>query len=115
MLARPALLPRLAGVDAATAARVSWLGVMVGAREVALGIGTLDGLRGGGDARAWLVAGALSDVGDAAAFGRATARGQVAPALGALAAVTALGSAATQLLSLRAGGRAARRSSSPRP
>jgi hypothetical protein len=93
MLARPALLPRLMGVDKGTAARVSWLPLMVGAREVALGAGTYAALASGGDARWWLAGSAASDAVDAAAFGRAVRRGHVQPVLGALVALTAAGSA----------------------
>ena len=96
MLARPALLPRVLGVDAATAARVSWISVMLGAREVALGAGTLRALRRGG-VTPWVVGSALSDVADAFALGSATVRGHVRPVLGALAAASAGGTAAVQL------------------
>jgi hypothetical protein len=101
MLARPALLPRVVGVGSATAARVSWLGLMVGARELALGVGTLNALRRHRDVGPWLLGGALSDVADAAAFAGATARRDVQPVLGALVALTAAGSAVTLIASWR--------------
>lgn len=95
MLARPALVPRLLGVDASTAARVSWIGVMLGAREVALGVGTLRSLRRG-DWTPWVVGSALCDAADALALGSATVRGHVRPVHGALASLSAAGSAAVQ-------------------
>jgi hypothetical protein len=45
----------------------------------------------------------LSDAGDAVAFGRATARGNVGKAFGAFAAVTAALAAATSAAALRGG------------
>jgi hypothetical protein len=112
MLARPELLPRLVGVDAATAARVAWLGRMLGAREVALGAGTLAALRrgpgggpgGGPGAASWLLGSALSDAVDAAAFGGAVARGHVRPVFGALVTATAAASAGVGLAGWRRSG-----------
>jgi hypothetical protein len=108
MLARPELLPRLAGVDAATAARVAWLGRMLGAREVALGAGTLVALRRGSGAESgagsWLLGSALSDAVDAVAFGGAVARGHVRPVFGALVTATAAAGAGVGLAGWRATG-----------
>jgi hypothetical protein len=105
MLARPELLPRLVGVDAATAARVAWLGRMLGAREVALGAGTLAALRrgpgSGPGAASWLLGSALSDAVDAAAFGGAVAHGHVRPVFGALVTATAAASAGVGLAGWR--------------
>jgi hypothetical protein len=100
MLARPELLPRTLGVDAGTAARVSWLVRMLGAREVALGAGTLAAARRG-DARDWILAEAVSDAVDALAFAGAAERGHANPVYGALFAATAATSAASCVAALR--------------
>ena len=89
LLARPQLLPRTVGIDSATAARTSWLVQMLGAREVALGLGALHELRRG-DGRAsrlWLTAGLLSDATDALVVTAALRRGRMdrLPALAAVA------------------------------
>lgn len=90
LLARPDLFPRMLGVDSGTAARMSWLGRMFGAREVALGAGLLLAGRAGGDPRPWLLGAALSDAVDVVALGSAVRRGVVrAPAGLALAAIGA--------------------------
>ena len=97
MLARPRLLPEALGVDSATSARMSWAVQMLGARELALGVGTWAALRTG-DARAarlWLVAGALSDAVDAVAVGAAVARGRLSAGTGS--AVVAVAAVATAL------------------
>ncbi len=82
LLAQPALLPRLVGVDRSTARRLSWITRMVGAREVALATGTLLVLRRGGDVREWALGAVLSDATDAAVFAGAVARGHAHPVLG---------------------------------
>ena len=89
LLTRPGLLPRAVGIDSATAARTSWLIQMLGAREVALGLGALHELRRG-DARAsrlWLTAGLLSDATDALVVTAALRRGRMSrlPGLAAVA------------------------------
>lgn len=89
LLTRPQLLPRLVGIDSATAGRTSWLVQMLGAREVALGLGTLHELRRG-DTRAsrlWLTAGLVSDATDALVVAAAVRRGRISrlPGLAAVA------------------------------
>ena len=102
MLAQPTVLPRLLGADSATATRVTWVTQMLGAREVALGLGAFVALRRGGPAaRTWLVAGALADSIDAVAVSAAIARGRASRVTGAGVVVTAALAAATQLLALR--------------
>ena len=85
MVVRPALLPRLLGVDSAAANRMAWSTQMLGAREIALGLGTWAALRRGDDraTRLWLMAGLLSDAVDALAVGAAAARGHVSKVTGA--------------------------------
>jgi hypothetical protein len=102
MLARPTVLPRLLGADSATAARVTWLTQMLGAREVALGAGAvLAQRRGGAGARTWLYAGVLADSLDAAAVTAAVVRGRASRLTGAGVVVTAAAAAAAQLRALR--------------
>lgn len=98
MLARPAGVPSLLGVDTATSGRMAWAVQMLGAREVALGLGGWAALRGG-DARAarlWLGAGLLADSADALVIAYAVGRGRVATAPGAAVVAVAAGAAAVQ-------------------
>jgi hypothetical protein len=95
MLARPTMLAKSAGVDSTTAARLSWLTRMLGARELALGAGTLLALRRGRNVEEWALAQAFSDAVDAAAFGGAVARGNVRRVTGTAIAAVALAGAAT--------------------
>ena len=98
LLARPQLLPRTVGIDSATAARTSWQLQMLGAREVALGLGTLHELRRG-DTRAsrlWLAAGLLSDATDALVVTAALRRGQMSRLPGLAAVAVAVSAVAIQ-------------------
>jgi hypothetical protein len=99
MLARPMLLPRPLGVDRITAGRISWLVRMVGARDFALGVGTLAARRRGG-LLVWLGLAACCDAVDAVALGRATRRGDVGPVMGALATATAVGGVALSAVAI---------------
>jgi hypothetical protein len=101
MLARPATLAKSVGVDSATAECVSWVTRMVGAREVALGAGTLLALRRGRDVREWALAQAFSDAVDAAVFAAAVARGHARPLQGGAIAAVATSGAATALAAWR--------------
>ena len=98
LLVRPQLLPRTVGIDSATAARSSWLVQMLGAREVALGLGTLHELRRGDDraSRLWLSAGLLSDATDALVLAAAVRRGRLSRLPGLAAVALALSSVAVQ-------------------
>jgi hypothetical protein len=83
---------------------MSWLTRMLGARELALGDGTLVALRRGHDTRDWALAQVLSDAVDALALAGAVARGNVrAVPGGAVAFVAASGTAAGVLAVLDAG------------
>jgi peptide-methionine (R)-S-oxide reductase len=92
MLSRPLLLPRLLGVDRVTAERMTWLVRMLGARDLALGVGAVSG-RVAPDPRSWIVAGACCDAADAVALAAAVHRGRIHPVLGSAAAVSAAGAA----------------------
>lgn len=107
MLARPMLVPRPLGVDRITADRVSWLVRMLGARDFALGAGTLLAIRSGqgtGGDRAglgsWLALSGVSDAVDALALARAVRRGHVGPVSGGLAAMSGVGAAALSALAI---------------
>lgn len=101
MLARPELLPKLLGVDSGTAARMSWLGRMFGAREIALGAGLLTARAE--SEREWLLGSAFSDAVDAVAFAEATRRGVVRRALGGAFVLTAATAAGTEVAAWLAG------------
>ncbi|HVF03413.1 MAG TPA: hypothetical protein VNA20_01095 [Frankiaceae bacterium] len=101
MVARPDLLPKLLGVDSGTASRMSWLGRMFGAREIALGAGLL--VAGRDREGEWLLGAALSDAVDAVAFAEAARRGVVRPALGGAFTVTAATAAGTEVAAWLAG------------
>lgn len=104
MIVRPRLLPQLMGVDSATATRVGWVVQMLGAREVAVGLGTLAAARTPDRraARAWIAAGVLCDAVDALAVGGALLRGRVAKGAGAATLAVALGAVAVGLDALQA-------------
>ena len=97
LLARPAALPRTMGVDSATAAKISWLGAMAGARDAALGAGLVHAVRTKRDPLPWLLAGAACDAVDALAFALAVGRGQVRAVMGGGAALSAAASAVGHL------------------
>jgi hypothetical protein len=98
MVTRPRMLPRTLGVDSAAAERTTWVTQMLGAREIALGLGTLASLRRGDReaTRLWLWAGLLSDAIDALAVGSATARGRVSRPAGAAVVAVAGGAVYAQ-------------------
>ena len=103
MLVRPRLMPQTMGVDSATAAKTAWLVQMLGAREIALGVGTLVALRSS-DARAtrtWLAAGVASDGLDALAVGAAVLSGRLSRPVGGAVVLTALAAAAGGVQALR--------------
>ena len=95
LLVSPTMLAKSLGVDSTTAARLTWLGRMLGARELALGAGTLVALRRGQDTREWALAGAFSDAVDAAVLAAAVARGHVRPVHGTALALVATSGAVT--------------------
>ena len=111
MLTRPTLLPGVLGVDSAAATRMAWSTQMLGAREVALGLGTLvalrkdkDGAGTGRSARLWLLAGLLSDSVDALAVGGAVAKGHVSKVTGSALVAVAAGASYAQIDALRGSG-----------
>ncbi len=95
MIARPRLVPGVLGVDSATSARMGWSTQMLGAREVALGVGAVVALRSSDRpaARLWLAAGVLCDTADALAIGAAMLSGRLSKPMGSVIAASALGAA----------------------
>lgn len=94
MLVQPTAMPRLLGVDSAASSRTAWVGQMLGAREVALGAGTLWALRAPGrGAVGWVLAGVLCDSVDALTVGAAAARGRVSRPLGGAVVTSAVAAA----------------------
>ena len=102
LMARPAALPKAMGVDAVTARQVGWVTAMVGARDLALGVGLVAAVRRRSDPRPWLAAAAFSDAVDAVAFSAALARGRANPVVGAGSAGIALLGAVSGVRALRA-------------
>lgn len=101
LLVRPRTLPMLLGIDSATSSRMAWSSSMLGAREVALGLGTLAALRSTDPraARLWIAAGVLCDAVDVLAVGGAAVKGRLSRAPGGAAAASA---AIAVLMGLRA-------------
>jgi hypothetical protein len=85
-LAAPVLSVRVLGIDTATAKRVTFLARMTAARDIGLGMGTL---QAGPSARAvpWLLAGAAADTADAVVIAAAVRQGsaRAVPAAGIVA------------------------------
>jgi len=102
MLLRPTALGGLLGVDRTAAASTAFTVQMLGARELALGLGAWTSLRRG-DSRAsrlWLAAGLLSDAVDAVVLAGAVGRGRVRAAPGAAGVAVATAAAAVQAAAL---------------
>jgi hypothetical protein len=97
VLARPETLVRAYRVDASTARRITWLVRMLGARDLALGAGTLFALTRGGAPRPWLVFSALADAVDAGALTMAARQRHVSVPPAVLSVGAAAGSVAVHL------------------
>ncbi len=82
LIVSPVGLARGLGIDAVTARKVGWMARVAGAREMAIGAGTLLALRRGDPVDGWVAAQAFSDGVDAVAFATSAARGDVAPVRG---------------------------------
>ncbi len=105
MLADPPRLARVLGVDTVTARQTGWLTMMIGGRELALGVGTLLALGGGGrGGRSWYAAQAVADGGDAVALALAIRANRVSTPVGVLIVATAVGGSALDVIALRADG-----------
>lgn len=103
MITRPSMLPRALGIDSASASAMSWSTRMLGAREIALGLGAVTALRRGdaAAARLWLYAGMFSDGVDALTVGTGAARGRLHPLSGAGVTAVACAAVVVQLSALQ--------------
>jgi hypothetical protein len=102
MLVRPRTLPTMLGLDSASTARITWVVQLLGARDLALGLGAAQALRY--DARAgrtWLAAGMPCDAVDALVLAAAAGRGRVSRPAAAVVVVAAAAAAAVQARDLR--------------
>lgn len=93
-LADPMLSIRILGLDAGTAARVTWLARMAAARDIGIGAGTANAARHDRDLTPWLLAGAFSDLVDGVVIAAAGRRHRLDPMRAALGSALALGAAA---------------------
>jgi hypothetical protein len=103
LLVRPRTLPDLLADDPAEGRQQSWVVQMLGAREVALGLGGAAALlapwRSGArssDARSWLAAGLLCDAVDALAVAAAVGSGRVRAGTGGAVVAVAAAAVAVQ-------------------
>ena len=93
-LAAPVSSTRVLGLDTATAKRIAFLARMTAVRDLVLGAGALASWRDPRALRRWVLAGAVSDLGDAVVI-TAAMRSDVAGGIPAVAiTVGALGGAA---------------------
>lgn len=105
MMANPSRLGRVLGVDEATSRRTGWVAAMVGAREIALGVGSLAALRGRAGLAPWFAAQAIADGGDALAIALAVRQDRVHRGVGALVVAFAISGTAADLVAMRAAAR----------
>ena len=78
----PAGLGKALGLSEQDAKAAGWLARLAGAREIAIGLGTLDAWRAGKPVDGWVAAQGISDASDAIAFATVAAQGRVSPARG---------------------------------
>lgn len=102
LLVSPVGLARGLGIDAATAKRVGWMARIAGARELAIGLGTIRAWHRGEPMTGWLAAQAISDGVDSIAFAVTASRGDVGAVRGwGLAAFAASGAISESVLAIR--------------
>lgn len=103
MVGAPRVVPQALGVDSATATQMAWAVRMLGAREIAMGLGTLAALRGGDRraARLWVAGGVLADAVDALAVAGALSRGRLRGSTGLGLVLTASAAAALGVRALQ--------------
>lgn len=102
LLISPVGLARGLGIDPTTARRVGWMARIAGAREIALGLGTLQAWRRGDPVDGWIAGQAFSDGVDAVAFAVTAARGDVGALRGWGLAAFAASGAISEALAVRA-------------
>ncbi|MBL7490882.1 hypothetical protein I6A60_24130 [Frankia sp. AgB1.9] len=96
-LTRPVTALRATGVDRVTAERTAWTARLLGGRDLALGAGLLHALSRRQPTDSWVWAGLIADAVDATVLATATARRDLSPAAGTLAALLGAGAAAAAL------------------
>jgi hypothetical protein len=77
LIVSPTGLAKGLGVDAPTAKRVRWITRIAGAREIAVGVGTVRAWRRSEALDGWILAQAISDGSDAVAFTAAAVNREV--------------------------------------
>lgn len=82
MIVNPAGLGKALGMAEDEAKRAGWIARLAGAREIAIGLGTLDAWRVGRPVDGWVAAQGISDASDAIAFAVVAIEGKVSPARG---------------------------------
>jgi hypothetical protein len=84
---RPATALRATGLDRATAERAAWTARLLGGRDLALGFGLLHAVARRLPTHGWVAAGLIADSVDVVVLSTATARRDLSPAAGTLAAL----------------------------
>src|SRR5210317_360232 len=82
LLSGPAGVGKALGLSEADAKAAGWLARLAGAREIAIGLGTLDAWRSGKSVDGWVAAQGISDASDAIAFATVALQGKVSPVRG---------------------------------
>lgn len=98
----PAGLGKALGLSEEDAKQAGWLARLAGAREIAIGLGTLDAWRSGRPVAGWVAAQGISDASDALAFATVAVQGKVPPALGWGMSLFALSGAVSEALTAAA-------------
>ncbi len=98
MIANPAGLGKALGLSEERAEEAGWLARLAGAREIAIGLGTLAAWRTGAPTAGWVGAQAISDGSDAIAFAAMTIRGSISPMRGWGMGLFALSGAVSEAL-----------------
>jgi hypothetical protein len=102
MIVNPAGLGKALGMAEDEAKRAGWIARLAGAREIAIGLGTLDAWRTGRPVDGWVAAQGISDASDAIAFAVVAIEGKVSPARGWGMSAFALSGAISEALTAAA-------------
>jgi len=94
----PAGLGKALGLSDDDAKAAGWLARLAGAREIAIGLGTLDAWRSGRPVDGWVAAQGISDASDAVAFATVAMQGKVSWARGWGMSMFALSGAVSEVL-----------------
>lgn len=82
LLIGPSGLGKALGLTPDQAHQARWLARLTGAREIAIGLGTLQAWRRGESTSGWVAAQGISDASDSIAFATVVLQGKVSPAKG---------------------------------